>query len=73
MTQYIVAFAFFVGAFAFMALMLQFARYRQRKSSCCGDVLEDFEKGDNCDTCPNRESEACALKETVDEVQESAV
>ncbi len=65
MTQFVVAFLFFVVGFGFMAFMLQLARYKKRKSSCCGDVLEDFEKSDDCDTCPNRDNDECAVKEVL--------
>lgn len=63
MMQYVAVFAFFIIGFAFMALMLHFSQYRKRKSTCCSDVLEEFEKGENCDTCPNKDSDECAIRD----------
>ena len=59
MTQYIAAFAFLLFGFGFMALMLHFSQYKKRKSTCCGDVFDSFEIGDDCDTCPNKDTDAC--------------
>lgn len=59
MQYFLVAFAFLTMGFAFMALMLYFSSYRKKPSTCCGDALEDFEQGENCDTCPNKNTKAC--------------
>ncbi|MFQ5649100.1 MAG: hypothetical protein ACE5IY_04080 [bacterium] len=61
MAHYLVVFCFIVFGFSFMALMLHFSQYRRRRSVCCGEVLEAFEKGDACDTCPNKDTGECAL------------
>jgi len=63
MVQYLVAFVFFVVGFAFMAGMLVFAKFRKTKSACCGDILEEYEKNDNCYTCPNRDEHHPELAE----------
>lgn len=64
MTQYLAVFAFFIVGFTFMAAMLYFAKYKHDgKIACCGDALEDFEKDDDCDTCPNKDKDTCAVNE----------
>jgi hypothetical protein len=55
MVHYLVAFGFFVVGFAFMALMLQFSKFKKTKAACCGDILESFEKTESCYTCPNHD------------------
>ncbi len=54
MTEYLVVFGFFIIGFTFMALMLIFAKFKKTKSACCGDILDNSEKKENCYTCPNR-------------------
>lgn len=62
MLSYLVVFLFFILAFGFFALMLHFSQYRQRENSlCCTDALDEFEKGDNCDTCPRKDADECSL------------
>ena len=36
MLQYIITFGFFLFVFILMGLALQFSRYKQRHSGCCG-------------------------------------
>ena len=46
MSQYIIAFLFFVLAISIMILALHFSQYKKRTSGCCG--------GGHCDTHPEK-------------------
>ena len=52
MTTYIVAFVFLIGLFLFMALALQFSKYKKRPSGCYG--------GNHC-AMPEKEDENVKL------------
>ena len=65
MTAYIATFVFIIFGFSFMALALHFSGYK-KNGGCCTDGI-DFtgDKEEDCDTCPNRETESCQLSKLV--------
>ncbi|HQU72788.1 MAG TPA: hypothetical protein PKV71_14495 [Calditrichia bacterium] len=68
MDTFLAVTALFVVAFGFFGLMLHFSQYRKRSNAmCCTDALEEFEKGDDCDTCPNKENDECAIHQIKEE------
>ena len=53
---YLLVFLFIILAFAFMAAMLYFSKYKQKEGSCCSSGIETTgDKEDSCITCPNND------------------
>ena len=71
MTTFLAAAGLLLIGFVLFGAAIHFSRYRQTAQRCCtaglSDLEEDFE---GCDTCPNRDSDECALNEEEPELLE---